>query len=56
MLALFLFTDEKIYTVTTPKIPRMTDCTHINQPQERRRDKALAHIINVQSLTAVVGE
>jgi len=50
-----LFTDEKTDSVATPKTRRMTDCTHINQ-EERRREKAPAQRINVQSLTASVGE
>jgi len=54
MLATLLFTCEKIFAVITPK-NWQNDRMYAHQ-EERRRDKALAHIINVQSLTASVGE
>ena len=50
---LFLFTDEKVFTVTTLKNPqkdRQYIRPSVNQ-EERRRVKTPAHTINVQSLT-----
>jgi len=52
MLASFLFSDKKILIAATPKNGHY-DCS--NQ-EERRRDRTSAHKINVQSLTASVGE
>jgi len=52
ILASFLFTDEKMFTVTIPKKPRrMTDCMFTNQPIRRKTSwqNACAH---VQSLMA----
>jgi len=57
-LPAFLFTDEKIFTVAVPKNlqnDRQNACTCSNK-EERRRDKTPAEKINVQSLTASVGE
>jgi len=51
-----MLTDEKTDSVTTPKTRRMTTVhIYVNQ-EERRREKAPAQRINVQSLTASVGE
>jgi len=38
------------------KTHEMTDCTHVHQPEERRRDKTPAHTVDIQSLMASVGE
>jgi len=35
MLALFLFTDEKIFTVNTLKTHQLTNCTNIRQPKRK---------------------
>jgi len=50
MLASLLFTDEKIFTVITPKPHRMTDCTYIHQARRKTSRETPAHTINVQSL------
>jgi len=57
MLASFLFTDKKTFTVAAPKNLQndLTECICSNQ-EERWRDKTPAHKINVQSLTASVGD
>jgi len=45
-----------VYSGNVKKPTEMTDFTHIHQYKERRRDKTPAHIIDVQSLMASVGE
>ena len=52
ILASFLFTAEKILTVTTPKYSQNVR-TSINQ-EERRRDTTIAHTISVQSVMSSV--
>jgi len=44
-----LLTDEKIFTVVTLK--NHESPTAANSQEERRRDKTLAHTINVQTVT-----
>jgi len=59
VLSSFLFTNEQIFTMTTLKKHRMTDCrpTHIHQPRRKTSwQNAWAHNINVQSLMTLVGE
>jgi len=34
-LSLFLFTNEKIFTVTMPKNPKMTDCKQLQQSRRK---------------------
>jgi len=44
-----LLTDEKIFTVVTLK--NHESPTAANSQEERRRDKTLAHTVNVQTVT-----
>jgi len=54
--SIILFTDEKTFTLTTPKKPQNDRLhTHIHQPR-RRRHRTPARAINVQSLMTSVGE
>jgi len=53
-LASFLFTDRKIFTVTTPKNPQ-NDRLYAYL-SSKKKDKTPRHEINVQSSTASVGE
>ena len=47
-----MFTDEKIFTVVTSKNPNESPTvSNCSNQEERRHDKTLAHMINVQTVT-----
>lgn len=57
MLTVICCTNEKIFTMAAAeKKARVTDCMHLQQQEERRRDILPAHTIEIHSVMASVSE